>query len=227
MGLLTVSNTKILKSQQRGYRTWILHLLPGNLSGDEVCVKRSPACSEACLNFAGRGKMKKVQAGRLRKTRLYFDNRDAFMKELRDDIRRAQLTALREDLIPCIRLNGTSDIPWEKVRYEGENVFESFPALQFYDYTKIVGRKTAAHKNYHLTFSRSENNDRDVAKALAQGMNIAVVFDTLPKTYLNRSVISGDQDDLRFLDPANVVVGLSAKGRARRDTSGFVVRIAA
>lgn len=227
MGLLTKSNTKILKGEKLGYRTWILHLLPGNLSGDEVCVKRSPACSEACLNFAGRGKMKTVQAGRLRKTRLYFDNRDAFMKELRDDIRSAIRSAQREDLIPCIRPNGTSDIPWEKVRYQGENIFESFPALQFYDYTKIVGRKVAAYSNYHLTFSRSENNDRDVAKAIAQGMNIAVVFDTLPKTYLNRSVITGDDSDLRFKDPADVVVGLTAKGPARRDTSGFVVRIAA
>lgn len=224
MKLLTVNNTKILKGAGRGYMTFILHLAPADSSGVEVCPKRTPGCTTACLNTAGRGKMHKVQAGRLRKTRLYHEDRESFMAQLIWDIRAGIRKAQREDAIPCFRLNGTSDIPWERVRVDGKNVFEIFPDVQFYDYTKMLNRKVSAYKNYHLTFSRAENNDRDVAKAIAQGMNVAVVFRELPETYLGLRVVDADDDDLRFLDPTNVVLGLKAKGRAKKDTTGFVVR---
>jgi len=167
--------------------------------------------------------MNATQRGRLRKTVMYFEQRDEFMALLVNNIRRGVAQAERKDMTACFRLNGTSDIPWEKVRVNGKNVFELFPDVQFYDYTKILGRKTAAYPNYHLTFSRAENNERDVARAIAAGLNIAVVFKEQPTQYRGLPVVSGDEDDLRFLDPANVVVGLTAKGRAKRDTSGFVV----
>ena len=103
-------------------------------------------------------------------------------------------------------------------------MFQLFPDVQFYDYTKILNRKVQAYPNYHLTFSRAESNDRDVAKAIAAGMNVAVVFDEMPKRYMGKRVVNADTDDLRFLDPKGVVLGLTAKGRAKKDTSGFVVR---
>lgn len=223
MELLTLSNTKLLKGTKRGYMSFVLHLAPGDLSGREVCPKRTPGCTAACLNTAGRGKQNSVQRGRLRKTAMYFDQRDAFMHLLINNIGRAVRQAERADMTPCIRLNGTSDIPWKRVRVDGKNVFELFPDVQFYDYTKILERKVTALPNYHLTFSRAENNDSDVERAIAAGMNVAVVFREVPETYQGLPVISGDEDDLRFLDPAGVIAGLKAKGRAKKDTSGFVV----
>lgn len=225
MNLLTTNNNKLVKGQQRGYMSFVLHLAPADSSGREVCPKRSPGCTEACLNRAGLGQVKMVQAGRLRKTQWYHEDRKGFMEQLVLDIEAGIRRAERRGLTPCFRLNGTSDIPWERVRLGGKNVFELFPTVQFYDYTKMLNRKVSGYKNYHLTFSRSETNDRDVAKAMADGMNVAVVFGELPKRYLGRRVVSGDQDDLRFLDPKKIIVGLKAKGiRGRRDESGFVVR---
>ena len=223
MELLTMSNTKILKGSGRGYMSFILHLAPAASSGREVCPKRSPGCTAACLNTAGHGKMHKVQAGRLRKTLMYHEDRAGFMDQLIWDINAGRRKADREGVTPVFRLNGTSDIPWERVRVARKNLFEIFPAVQFYDYTKILNRKVSAYPNYHLTFSRSENNDRDVARAIAAGMNVAVVFRELPETYLDLPVINADEDDLRFLDPKNVIMGLKAKGRARKDVSGFVI----
>jgi hypothetical protein len=223
MNLLTTNNTKLLKGSGKGYMSFVLHLSPADSSGTEVCPKRSPGCTEACLNTAGRGKMHKVQAGRLRKTRLYLEDREGFMAQLVWDIKAGIRRAGRHDAIPCFRLNGTSDVPWERVRINGKNVFQLFPDVQFYDYSKLHNRKVSQYKNYHLTFSRGENNDKDVAKAIAAGMNVAVVFRELPETYMGLPVISGDEDDLRFLDPPNHIVGLKAKGRARKDASGFVV----
>jgi hypothetical protein len=130
-------------------------------------------------------------------------------------------------LIPVFRLNGTSDLAWEKypVPHHGKNIFDAFSTLQFYDYTKVLGRKVAGIDNYHLTFSAADGNDADVQKAVAQGMNVAVVFDKLPETYMGKTVFNADDTDLRFLDPKGVILGLKAKGRAKKDTSGFVRRV--
>jgi hypothetical protein len=223
MDLLTTNNTKILKGTGRGWMTFILHLAPADSSGSELCPKRTPGCTAACLNTAGRGKMHKVQAGRLRKARWFNEDREGFMHQLVWDIEAGIRRAEREDFQPCFRLNGTSDVAWERIRIGSKNLFQLFPAVQFYDYTKIPRRRVAAYPNYHLTFSRAENNDRDVAWAVAAGLNVAMVFHELPSTHLGRQVISADEDDLRFLDPPNVVLGLKAKGRARQDTTGFVL----
>jgi hypothetical protein len=222
--LLTTNNTKILKGNGRGYMTYILHLAPADLSGKEVCPKRTAGCTAACLNGAGRGQMKKVQKGRIRKTRWYHEDREGFMAQLIWDIKAGIRRAAKHGATPVFRLNGTSDIAWERVRVAGKNLFEMFPDVQFYDYSKLHNRKISQYKNYHLTFSRGENNDKDVAKAIAAGMNVAVVFREIPETYMGLPVISGDEDDLRFLDPKGVIIGLKAKGKAKKDTSGFVVQ---
>ncbi len=231
--LLSTANPKIQKGAKQGYLSFILHLAPAELSGKNTCPKATEGCRAACLNTAGRGGMFRkgentniIQQARIRKTRYFFENREAFMEDLVSDIMRAVNYARRKGLIPVFRLNGTSDLSWEKypTRYGAKNIFEQFPTLQFYDYTKVLGRKVAGIDNYHLTFSAADGNDADVQKAMEQGMNIAMVFDKLPETYMGRPVYDADDTDLRFLDPKGVICGLKAKGRAKKDTSGFVRR---
>jgi hypothetical protein len=226
--LLSTANPKIQKGTEKGYLSFILHLAPSDLSGKNTCPKATPGCAAACLNTAGRGGMFKrgentnmIQKARIRKTNYFFHDRDAFMEDLVTDIMKAVNFARRKGLKPVFRLNGTSDLSWEKypTRYGAENIFAQFPTLQFYDYTKVLGRKTADLPNYHLTFSAADGNDADVEQALAQGMNVTVVYDKIPE-----GVYSADEDDLRFLDPKVGIIGLKAKGRAKKDTSGFVRR---
>lgn len=230
--LLSTANPKIQKGTERGYLSFILHLAPADVSGREVCPKRTTGCTAACLNTAGRGGMFKrgettnvIQQARIRKTRYFFEARDYFMMDLYDDIKRAIRYAEKRGLKPVFRLNGTSDLAWEKYTINENNIFELFPNVQFYDYTKVLGRKVSKYKNYHLTFSAADGNDADVSRAMEQGMNVAVVFDEIPQTYKGKTVFNADDTDLRFLDPKGVVLGLKAKGRAKKDYTGFVIRL--
>lgn len=238
MKLLSTGNPKVLKGMSQGYNTYILHLAPADLSGfGNTCPKATEGCKAACLNTAGRGGMFKkgettnvIQKARIRKTVLFFTDRRQFMLDLFDDIRKAIKQSERLGLTPVFRLNGTSDIAWEKYTLNEQTVFEAFPNVQFYDYTKILGRKVSDIPNYHLTFSAADGNDADVEKAIAAGMNVATVFglkksQPMPETYNGRSVFNGDESDLRFLDPKGVIVGLYAKGKAKKDTTGFVKTI--
>ena len=235
MKLLSVGNPKILKGMKQGYMTYILHLAPADVSGYNTCPKATAGCKAACLNTAGRGGMFKrgettnvIQEARKRKTRFFFENRGAFMLQLYLDIKKAIKQAEKKGLIPVFRLNGTSDLAWEKYEVQGnKNIFEMFPNVQFYDYTKMLNRKVKNIPNYHLTFSAADGNDKDVRKAIEQRYNIAIVFGIkktlpMPEIYEGLSVFNGDDSDLRFLDPKGVVVGLYAKGKAKKDTSGFV-----
>jgi hypothetical protein len=227
--LLSTANPKIQKGTKLGYLSFILHLAPADLSGHETCPKRTAGCTAACLNTAGRGGMFKrgentntIQKARIRKTVAFFFDRDQFMKDLYKDIVKAKKFAERQGLIPVFRLNGTSDLSWEKytVGTTDMNLFQLFPTTQFYDYTKVLGRKVAQYPNYHLTFSKADGNDADVARALAQGLSVVAVYDEIPA-----GVPSADETDLRFLDPRGVMLGLKAKGRAKKDYSGFVIRL--
>jgi hypothetical protein len=239
MKLLSTGNPKVLKGMKQGYNTYILHLAPANVSGYETCPKRTAGCTAACLNTAGRGGMFKkgestnvIQEARKRKTRFFFEERAGFMEWLVKDIELAIKQSIKKNLIPVFRLNGTSDLAWEKyeVVRNGKlyrNIFSAFPEVQFYDYTKILGRKIQNIENYHLTFSAADGNDADVRKAIEQGYNVATVFglkktEPMPNEYMGLPVFNGDESDLRFLDPEGVVVGLYAKGKAKKDTSGFV-----
>ena len=230
MHLLTTGNPKLLKGEKKGYLSFVLHLAPSNVSGYNTCPMASNGCRAACLNTAGRGGLFKagtstnsIQEARIRKTRMFFEDRDAFLSLLVADIRAAVRMAERKNLIPVFRLNGTSDIRWESVSVEGfPNLMGMFPVQQFYDYTKLANRRDLP-ANYHLTFSRSESNAEQVDIAMLNGMNIAVVFDVVPSTYLGRPVVDGDETDLRFLDARGVIVGLKAKGKGKKDTSGFVI----
>ncbi len=232
MSLFTTGNPKIMKGEKKGYLSFVLHLAPANLSGKEVCPKRTSGCTAACLNTAGRGGIFKkgestnvIQQARIRRTKFFFENRREFLNQLTVDIIKAKTMAEKKGLIPVFRLNGTSDLSWEKYEVaNGKNIFQMFPEVQFYDYTKVLGRKTSHIPNYHLTFSNADGNINDVLAAKQAGLNVAVVFrKNLPETYLGRKVINGDETDLRFLDEKNVIVGLKAKGKAKKDVSGFVV----
>jgi hypothetical protein len=225
MKLFTTGNPKLMKGEKKGYLSFVLHLAPANLSGYETCPKRTAGCTAACLNTAGRGGIFKkgestnvIQQARIRKTKAFFENREQFLADLENDIRLGIKQAEKQGLIPAFRLNGTSDIAWEKY-----GIIEKFPNVQFYDYTKMRNRKVSHLKNYHLTFSKADGNDLDVRLAAEAGMNIAAVFKNVPETYIGRPVINGDETDLRFLDPKGVIVGLKAKGKAKKDTSGFVI----
>lgn len=231
MNLLSTANPKIQKGTKLGYLSFILHLAPADVSGHNTCPKATAGCKAACLNTAGRGGMFKrgentntIQKARIRKTLQFFNNREQFMTDLAKDIRKGIKQATKLGLTPVFRLNGTSDLSFEKYEVEGaKNIFALFPTVQFYDYTKVLGRKVADIANYHLTFSAADGNGADVDRAIAQGMNVTVVFDKIPAEYKGKPVFNADETDLRFLDPKGVVLGLKAKGRAKKDTTGFVV----
>ena len=242
MSLLAISSdSKTVKGQQYGYMTGILYLAPFNLSGTNLCPMAEKAnCIESCLNTAGRGSMNSVQKGRLRKAALFNNDPQSFMMELVKDIRALIRKADREGFIPLVRLNGTSDIRWENISFvdiknrsygqyghKKVTIFQLFTRLQFYDYTKISNRKNIP-ANYDLTYSYSglSGYQRYVSIAVANHMRIAVVFrdrERIPAVFLDMECIDGDDSDLRHLDPPSVVVALYAKGRAKKDISGFVV----
>lgn len=258
--LLTIgtANPKVGKGEKRGYRTAIMHLSPANLSGFEVCAGRTAGCTAACLNTAGRGGMdtakpSAIHTARLRRTRFFKRDKRAFGLMLERELEAHVKSAKRAGMIPVVRLNGTSDLPWENVKFQwrlslgksdASTVFDRFPDVQFYDYTKVIARlRKPLPANYDLTFSLADGNDPQAAEALRLGFRVAAVFGTanpgqnkwpLPTRYHIRdengrairkasaAVIDADETDLRFLDPPRCIVGLRAKGLAKKDTTGFV-----
>ena len=222
------TNYKTIKSEKVGVLTGIIYMAPYNLSGKNVCPGASAGCAAACLNTAGRGAMSVVQKARLKKTNRFWDDRKQFLQDLAAEIAKLQKQAEAKGLKAAVRLNGTSDLPYEryKVGDTGMNIMQLFPEVQFYDYTKlenrIVGQQLPA--NYHLTFSRAEDNDHKL-DAVLKHTSAAVVFSgELPETWRGYPVIDGDEHDARFTDAGpGVIIGLTAKGKARHDASGFVV----
>jgi hypothetical protein len=232
MKLLTTSNVKIMKGEKEGWMTVGIHLAPSNLSGYNVCPWASRGCSMACLNTSGHGALSTVQAARIAKTKLLKENFDLFSEQLIKEIQAAIKKANKNGMRLAIRLNLTSDIPWESLDVQnGKNLFELFPEVTWYDYTKGYKRMMdfldgKMPRNYSLTFSRSESNEKYAHAIRARGGNVAVVFRrSLPDSWHGTPVVNGDKNDLRFLDERGVVVGLVDKGKARKDNSGFVVEV--
>lgn len=221
-----VSNAKLAKSDKagKGYLSAILYLAPYTLSGVNLCPKASKGCVKSCLFTSGMARVfPRINIFRIAKSHFYLKNFPAFKVQLIKELHSFVKHCKKLKQKPCVRLNGTSDIVIEK---KLSDIFDMFPEIQFYDYTKIIKRlEKPLPKNYHLTFSRSENNESECIKALSLGFNVAVVFEKkLPKKYLNHKVVDGDKTDLRFLDKGPVIVGLKAKGKAKKDDTGFVVR---
>ncbi len=107
------SHFKMLKSRKHGFLNAILHLAPYNLSGYNVCPKASKGCSQACLNLSGMGVFKVNQLARINKTKFFFENRDLFLNQLDHEINLLKNKAKLLGFKLAIRLNGTSDLPFE------------------------------------------------------------------------------------------------------------------
>jgi hypothetical protein len=234
------TNAKTVKGERYGVKTAILYLMPADQSGAQLCPMAELArCKAPCLFTAGRGAMSNVMLSRLRKTLYFLQHRELFMAQLAGEIAAYASKAKRQGFKLVVRLNGTSDIRWENIAMPGhwglagDNIFRAFPAVQFYDYTKIANRRNIP-ANYDLTFSYSGAPEFApfVDRAVANGERIAVVFrhraivDAMlanGERFLGLPVVDGDDSDIRHLDPRGAVVALYAKGKARQDTSGFVV----
>jgi len=231
------TNAKTIKGEKYGIKTAILYLMPAMGSGVQLCANAKIAgCEKPCLFTAGRGAMSNVMLSRLRKT-LYFNQyREQFMAQLSREISLEKAKAKRRGYKLVVRLNGTSDIRWENIKLPlvtAPTIFDLHNDVQFYDYTKLANRKNVP-ANYDLTFSYSgvAAYQPFVAKAVANGERIAVVFRNRAiveqmlangETFLGLPVVDGDDTDIRHLDPRGAIVALYAKGKARRDQSGFVV----
>lgn len=221
-------NAKTVKGRTKGFMTAILYLTPASGSGENVCPMAMIAkCEEPCLNTAGRGAMGSVQLARLRKTLFFNQYKDEFLAQIKREIAVLVKKIEKKGYTPLVRLNGTSDIRWENY-----GIPQMFPDVQFYDYTKIPNRKNIP-ANYDLTFSYSGVAAYlpFVKQAITAGMRIATVFRTRHiveqllehrQTVMGLDVVDGDDTDIRHLDPLGVVVALYAKGKAKKDTSGFV-----
>ena len=217
---------KAEKSLAYGVANFMMYLKPFETTIDGVtynlCPFASLGCALACLNTAGRGNSPNVIQARLNRTLLYITDRREFLRQLEVEITKAVNWSKKKELTPVFRLNGTSDLPFHKM-----DIMQKFPDIQFYDYTKIKKKILNNNlPNYQLTFSLSEDNEEEAVEVLNAGFNVAVVFNEIPKTYtlgnIAYKVLNGDKTDLRYLDNQGVIVGLIAKGRARKDTTGFV-----
>lgn len=235
----SLDSAKAIKARGYGYLNAINYMAPASTAGvGNLCPHASAGCLALCLGwYSGQAGMVKdqerdtnsVRASRVAKAQLFMHDRATFIHEMRKGMHAADCAAIRAGLKLCIRLNGATDIAWERV---APQLFEEYRHAQFVDYTKSIKRALAHARgelpsNYHLTFSRSEANEADCRRVLEAGGNVAVVFaGAFPALYLDREVVSGDDHDLRHLDPkGGFIIALSPKGlKAKRDASGFVVR---
>ena len=221
-------SAKTEKSRKLGVNTKVMYLVPGLF-----CPAASPGCLRSCLGHSS-GRLAGSQAADARDKRsaLYLAERELFMHVLYAEIAQHGLESRQQGLQAAVRLNGSSDIPWEERHPE---LFRMFPEVQFYDYTKLAPRMKAFLQrsqddstwpsNYHLTYSLSETNSGSAEKVLEAGGNVAAVFwPRVPSRWRGVEVIDGDASDARHRDPSPRYVGLSAKGVAKRELGGFVVR---
>ena len=238
------TNPKTIKGQKYGFKTAVLYMAPYKLSGINLCSMAEMAgCIHACLNTAGNPAYAQTkEKGRLNKAHYFINDEVNFMRQMAREIYRINKKTIEQGFKLLVRPNGTTDIRWEIIPVDLDeknakaigkkpgvyaNIFAVFPDIQFYDYTKIANRRMTPF-NYDLTFSYSglPSFAKYVQIAKSNGMRIAVVFrdkKTIPDSFIGMPCVNGDDSDIRHLDPNGVVVALYAKGKAKTDTSGFVV----
>jgi hypothetical protein len=233
--IFSSDNPKAIKAQTYGWRNAIHYMAPARLAGvGNLCPDKSSACEALCLGVTSGAAIyySSVIESRIAKARRFMKDRKAYLNDVIRSIKAEIRTSDKANVKLCVRLNGSTDIPFEGIRdADGLTLMERFPDIQFTDYTKSA-KRAIAHaqgkmpRNYHLTFSRSETNWNDCLRVLQAGGNVAVIFGNgLPKAWRLYPVINGDEHDLRHLDPKRVVVGLTPKGpKAKKDQSGFVLR---
>ena len=214
------SSSKIAKGLQYNEMTYILYLAPANQSGYEVCPMRTPECTEACLTESGHNridvKKNAINKARIKKTKLFFEERDFFMAWLVTEIEKAKADADKAGMRFSVRLNGTSDIEPTLFKHNGRVIFDLFDDVPFYDYTKVAKRFRLLDKytNYDLTYSFSGHNMLQCLDLLDKAKGrVAMVFEgkTLPISFMGYKVIDGDAYDMRYLDEQGVIVGLKFK----------------
>lgn len=241
--IFSTDSAKAVKAQGFGYLNAIQYLAPASLSGWNLCPHATESCVAACLGwFSGQAAMvshelqlNSVRKSRIEKSKRFMTDRKAYMADVVKAAEKVIRDAHKAGLLPAIRLNGSSDIAWEGVAVIRDgvtyrNMMEAFPEAIFIDYTKSAARlRRKLPANYHLTLSYTGENEKECRDALAAGFCVAVVFGgAFPETFLGAPVIDGDAHDLRHMDPAGSIVGLKPKGaKAKKDQSGFVVRLAA
>jgi len=221
------------KTAKNNIETYILYLSPEkqNSKGVNLCPKASKGCAAACLYTAGRGKFTNVKASRINKSEYYISDKKTFINQLSKELVKIAAKSIKQNKKIAIRLNGTSDQDFIALikKYNNLDLLNSdqFKNLVFYDYTAILGKiKKYINTNYKLTLSRKEDNESDILQALKLGGNVAAVFrDELPTTYKGFEVVDGDKSDLEMIYNKNVILGLKAKGDAKKDKSGFVIDV--
>lgn len=230
-------NAKAAKAAAFGYLNAIHYLAPSDVGGvGNLCAHASPGCIALCLGwFSGHaaiGESNNVRDSRIAKTRRFMHERAAYMVDVVRSIEALQVKAVARKVKLCVRMNGSSDVPWEAIKTaDGRSLLDLFAGVQFVDYTKSAKRALRHARgempaNYHLTFSRSETNHLECIWVLQAGGNVAVVSSLArPTLWHGFPTVDGDLSDLRHLDPRGCVVWLSPKGaKAKADKSGFVVR---
>jgi hypothetical protein len=226
--LLSPGDTNI-KTAKNILESYIMYMAPADtVEGLNLCPFASNGCKKVCIYTTGRGRFSNVQLSRINKSKFWGYDRANFYIQLANELLKIHDKAIKQNKQIAVRLNGTSDIDhlYLLERYSGIDFLDQFySSILFYDYTKNVNHISRyRNTSYKITFSRSETNEAEAKKVLKLGGNVAVVFsDQLPETWNGYQVINGDETDLRYFDPINVVVGLKAKGDAKKDKSGFVV----
>jgi len=227
------SSAKILKNRKvSNVNTYVLYLAPANQSGYNVCPYSTKECRLGCLATSGRARLEKnkvvkpIENARIKKTKLFFEHNEFFMQWLIAEIEAEKKKKKKKGIPFSVRLNGTSDIQWEHYKVDNKNIFELFPDVQFYDYTKNYRRmfSTSLYKNYHLTYSYNGYNENECISVLKNKMNVAIIFnvknvDQFPAQWNGFPVINGDLTDYRPLDGEGVIVGLKWKNIANKEAN--------
>lgn len=223
------SSSKIAKGLKFNERTYILYLAPASVSGYNTCPMSTNECREACLAESGHNRIdvkeNRINKSRIKKTKLFFEERNFFMAWLVAEITKAYTEAIKDGYRFSVRLNGTSDIDPTTFKYNGKNILEIFPNVSFYDYTKVSKRFRLLEKypNYDLTYSFSGYNLTECIELLeTKRGRVAMVFEgkRLPIEWGGFKVIDGDEYDMRYIDDEGVIVGLKFKKvRKKIDTA--------
>lgn len=214
--------------------TYGVYLAPANTSGYNTCSHSTPECRMGCLATSGRAAMEilsgktKTHDCRANKTRLFYEQPEFFMAWLIAEIEYYKQKAIADKYGFSVRLNCTSDIDWHNVKVNGQNIFEIFPDVQFYDYTKNPNKFKNITPNYHLTLSYTGRNWALCEEVLKAGHNVAMIFNVksendLPETFAGYSVVNGDITDYRIADAKGIIVGLKFKRIADQQAQKKVI----
>ena len=230
------TSAKISHSREYSHQyTYAIYLAPASTSGYNTCSHSTPECRMGCLNTSGRAAIEifsgtnRIENARINKTKLFYEQQEFFMAWMKAEIISKQAKAKRDGFFFSVRLNATSDIDWQNVRINGQNIFEMFPDVLFYDYTKNPNKFLNIASNYHLTLSYTGRNWHACEAMLKRGHNVAVVFNVkkdidIPKEYKGYVVTNGDLTDYRIDDAKGIIVGLKWKRIANRENEAKVLK---